>query len=81
MAKIGSSVLSSKASFIMITFCRLDGADDFEHLVGGPSGGNGEDDIETAVGLEIEDPLVLPRLEFCPELTDKGLECDVDPDE
>lgn len=45
IARIGTSVLSSSASFIIITFCKLDGAFVLALLEGGPMGGKDEVDM------------------------------------
>lgn len=76
---MGTSVLSSKASFIMISFCRADGALEVTDLDGGPGGGNELVDIGAFVGLVIaEELLLLPRLELLPEDTEDGPERDVE---
>jgi hypothetical protein len=62
IARIDTSVLSSSASFIMMTFCKLEVVLDkvVLDLDGGPSGGNGPADIDALVGLVIADVLLLP---------------------
>jgi hypothetical protein len=61
IARIAVSMLSSSASFIMITFCKLDGA--FKRPLrraGGPNGGKGEADMDAFVGIVIAEELLLP---------------------
>jgi len=62
-----------------MTFCKLDGAFEAVDLEGGPKGGKGLVDIETAVGEVMAEELLLPREEPFPELADEGLELDPDP--
>jgi hypothetical protein len=72
---IGTSVVSSNASFIIVTFCRLDGALETVDFEGGPKGGKGLADIDAFVGLVMAEELLLPPwLELRPELVDEGLE-------
>ena len=80
--KIATSVLSKRASFIITTFCKIDGAAETCDLDGGPKGGKGLADIGAFVGLVIADELLLlPWVELLPEDTDDGLEREVEPDE
>jgi hypothetical protein len=72
---MGISVLSSSASFIIITFCKLEGEFDTGRFEGGPKGGNGLVDIETFIGLVMAEELELPpRFELWPEWIEDGLE-------
>lgn len=71
---MGTSVLSSNASFIVIIFCRCE-VPDWPFFEGGPSGGNGDVDKDKPVGLVIADELEEPPFfELWPELIDEGLE-------
>jgi hypothetical protein len=78
MAKIGVSVVSRSASFIMIVFCKREGVDDKGDLEGGPSGGNGDVDNDAAVGLVNADDIGSSWFGLRLELVDDGLECELD---
>lgn len=83
IAKIGTDVVSMRASFIKIIFCNVEGAPEVLACDGGPNGGNGLVDIEAFVGLVMadEDELLPPWVELLPEPTDDGTEYDPDPTE
>jgi len=69
MTKIGIWVLSRRASFIKMIFCRRDGVLAWAATDGGPMGGNGLEDMVTMPGLWNEG-----ELESRLEATDDGFE-------